>query len=336
MAEAALQKLKDHLHCLICKEIYTDPKQLQCHHVYCLECLGRLADRDQQGQFILTCPTCRQVTPVPAKGVAGLQAAFQTSTLLDIVEEHKKASTKAEKVEIDSPPPIEHETTIICCREHYGEEVGLYCATCEEPICLKCVVKNGPHYGHNTELLSEAFEKYKGQITASLEPMEKQLTTINDALTKLDARCGEISDQQAATEANIHDTFTRLHDILDARKAQLMEQLHNITQRKLKSLAVQSDQIETLLAQLSSCLDYVKESLKSSSEKEVLMMKTNVVKQVNELTTAFQPEILKPSTKADMKFSTSKDLTFLLETHCNVLTQKTGWTLRSAMSQGSV
>ena len=320
MAEAALQKLEDHLNCPICLDTYTDPKQLQCHHVYCQKCLKKLVDRDQQGQLILTCPTCRQVTPVPANGVAGLQGAFQTSTLLDIVEEHKKASAKTEKVESESTSATACETATICCREHYGEEVGLYCATCEEPICLKCVVNNGPHHGHNTELLSDAFEKYKGEISASLEPMERQVTTINDALTKLDTRCREISDQQADTEANIHDTFTRLHEILDARKAKLLEQLHNITQRKLKSLATQRDQIETILIQLTSCLDYVKESFKTGSRKEVLMMKTNIVKQVNELTTTFQPDILKPSTEADVAFSTSANLPTLLQTCHNVFT----------------
>ncbi len=50
-----------------------------------------LVQQDQQGQLTLTCPTCRHVTPVPANGVAGLQANFRLNQLLEIVEEHKKA-----------------------------------------------------------------------------------------------------------------------------------------------------------------------------------------------------------------------------------------------------
>ena len=303
MAEAALKKLKDQLNCIICLDTFTDPKQLQCHHVYCRGCLVKLVERDEQGQLVLPCPTCRQVTPVPANGVAGLQAAFQTSKLLEIVEEHKTASANTKKVASEHTTDTVCETITVCCREHYGKEVELYCATCEEPICLKCVVKSGPHNGHDTELLSEAFERYQGEITTSLEPMEKQIATITTALAELDTCCGEISDQQAATEANIQDTFGRLHNILDVRKTQLIDRLSHITQRKLKSLAVQRDQIETLLAQLSSCLDFVKESLKRGSEKEVLMMKATVVKQVKELTTTFQPNVLKPNTEADVIFS---------------------------------
>ena len=92
MAESikAIQK-----HCSICLDTYTDPKLLQCFHVYCRKCLVKLVDRDQQGQLFLSCPICRQATPVPANGVAGLQSAFLITPLLEIVEEHKKETPAA-------------------------------------------------------------------------------------------------------------------------------------------------------------------------------------------------------------------------------------------------
>ena len=102
---AVLKKLEDQLNCSICLDTYTNPKQLQCHHVYCQQCLVRLVIRDQQGQLSLTCPNCRQVTPVPANGVAGLQAAFRVNKLLEIVEEHKK-------VKVATASPEESENAI--------------------------------------------------------------------------------------------------------------------------------------------------------------------------------------------------------------------------------
>ena len=65
MAEKALNRLEDQLNCSICLDTYTDPKLLQCFHAYCKQCLVPLVDRDQQGQLGLSCPTCRQVTPIP-------------------------------------------------------------------------------------------------------------------------------------------------------------------------------------------------------------------------------------------------------------------------------
>ena len=82
-----------------------------------------------------------------------------------------------------------------------------------------------------------------------------------------------------------------------------------MTQGKLKGLAVQRDQIETTLAQLCSCLQFMRESLRTGSEGDVLKMKTNTVRQVKELTIPFQQDILEPSTDADIVFSVRADMT---------------------------
>ncbi len=74
--------------------------------------------------------------------------------------------------------------------------------------------------------LDEAIYKYKGEITSSLEPMEKQLKTIHTALAQIDTRSREISDQRMTIEASIHDTVRKLHEILDVRKTELIGQLY--------------------------------------------------------------------------------------------------------------
>ena len=152
--------------------------------------------------------------------------------------------------------------------------------------------------------IEQAFRKYKEEISSSLEPMEKQVTIMKKAMVQLDARCGEISDQRTATAINIHVTFRRLQEVLDARETELIGQLDHVTQGKLKGLAVQRDQIETTLAQLCSCLHFMRESLRTGNKGDVLMMKTNTVRQVKELTTSFQPA----STDADIVFSAQADM----------------------------
>ena len=271
----------------------------------------KLVVRDQQGQLILTCPTCRQATPVPDDGVAGLQSAFQVNPLLEILEEHKKpkdtaASQEGAKSVVTHPKPPRK--VIANCFEHTDKERELYCETCDDLICLKCAIKGGKHQTHDHYVLDEAFERYKGEIAPSLEPLEGKLVAVKEALAQLDKRCGEISDHRVAIEANLHDTTRRLHETLDVRKTELIGQLHKMTQRKLKDLAVQKDQMETILAQLSSCLDFVRESLKMTNQGEVLIMKMNIVNQVKELTSPFQPGVLEPNEEADMKFSVLQDL----------------------------
>ena len=319
MAENTLRKVEEELNCSICLDIYTDPRLLQCFHAYCCKCLVKLVVRDQQGQLILTCPICRHDTPVPANGVTGLQPAFLINHFLEIMEEHKKAAEDPpEKVKKGSLCFISHDKVKAYCREHAGKEVELFCETCGEPVCVKCVIKGGKHNSHDCDELDKAFERYKVEVTASLEPMEKQVTTITKALELLNARCGEISDQRAAVEANIHITFGKLHRILDTRETELIGQLHHITQRKLKELAVQRDQLETTLAQVSSCLGFMRESLKTGSQEEVLLMKSSVVSQVAELTATFPPDMLKPSADADVIYSALNNISIMCQNYGQV------------------
>ncbi len=308
MTEKAIKKLDEQLNCSICLDTYTDPKLLQCFHTYCTKCLIPLVVRDRQRQLTLTCPACRQVTPIPPNGVRGLQSAFQINEFIDIRDDLKKAKDPIPVVEGDATSQAPSKKNTHHCSEHAGKELELYCETCNELICYKCAFKGGKHCDHNSDSLHEAFDKYKGEITPSLEPMEKQLKTIHTALAQLNTRSGEISDQRVTIEANIHDNIRRLHDILDVRKTELIGQLHQMIQRKLKTLATQRDHMETIQAQLSSCIHFVNESLKTSSQGEVMKMKTTIGKQVKELTTPFQPDLLKPNTEADVVFSFSPDI----------------------------
>ncbi len=308
MAEKAIEKLDKQLNCSICLDTYTDPKLLQCFHTYCTKCLIPLV-RGRQGQLTLTCPGCRQITPVPPNGVRGLQSAFQINELIEIRDDLKKAKDPIPEVEGEATSQAPSKKTTHYCSEHAGKELEFFCETCNDFICYKCAVKGGKHHDHDYDPLDEAFDKYKGEITSSLKSMEKQLKTIYTALVQLDKRSGEISDQRVTIEASIHETIRRLHEILDVRKTELIGQLHIVIQRKLKIIATQRDQMETIQAELSSCIRFVNESLKTSSQGKFVKIKTTIVKQVQELTTPFQPDLFKPNTEADIAFSSSPDIT---------------------------
>ena len=112
MAVKALKKVEDRLSCSICLDTYTDPKLLQCFHEYCQKCL--------------------------------VKPAFGINELLKIVEEHKKALIDPSA----STSLVPRGKITVYCPEHDAKEVKLYCETCEELICLRCVIKGRKHHGH--------------------------------------------------------------------------------------------------------------------------------------------------------------------------------------------
>ncbi len=326
MSKLALKKLEEQLKCAICLEDYKDPKVLQCFHVFCENCLGhrRMVVQNEEGGRSLLCPTCRQTTPIPPNGVSGLQSAFHINHLLEIQESLKKSkdSVSCERGG-ESNITTSSKKVPLYCPEHANKELELYCRTCENLICLKCVINGGKHQNHDCVEISEAFKMYKEEVTPSLESMDGQMRRINEALTELVTRRDEISNQRQTIEADMHNTIGRLHTILEVRETELIGQLHGMTQGKMKSLAAQEDHLETLQAQLSSCLLFLEESLKRGSEGEILMMKKTVMKQVKELTAPFKADTLKPKTKANMSTSFSQELIGMCqkfgEVHASVL-----------------
>ena len=192
------------------------------------------------------------------------------------------------------------------CSKHPTKELDLYCESCEELICRDCIVR--VHRDHQYDLVPDAFPKHKDAIVFSLQPVEQQLGAVNKALEHFDTKSQNIKDQREMVTENIHKAIKRLQDLLETRKMELIGQLDQIAQQKLKSLAAQKDQIELVQTKLSSCLDFVNESLRTGSQKEILAMKKPVLKQIKEITAEFEPKALVPQQYADMKFYSSSDL----------------------------
>ena len=193
------------------------------------------------------------------------------------------------------------------CSLHEGMKLDLYCETCGELICLHCTVKK--HKDHQYDLVGDTFQRHKAEITASLEPVEKQLGTVSESLEQFGLRSQELDNLEVALEANIGQEIRKLQEFLEARKGELVSQMKQLIQMKRKNLAAQKDEVETVHTQLASCLSFVRESLRTGSQGEVMKMKKGVVKQIKEMTDNFKPDMLPPCELANVKFKASPELT---------------------------
>ena len=340
-AKEALRKLEDQLMCGICHDSYTEPKLLQCLHVFCKQCLEQLVVRDRQGLF-LHCPSCRQSTLLPSTEVSGLQTAFYLNNLFDvrnilekIKEPQKKQCEKCKKCvainfchdcgklicarctethqewlsshKVITLDQLEDVTQLIpqqkkmFCSKHQSKELDLYCEKCEELVCRDCTVRI--HRDHQYDLVADAFQKHKDVLVSSKQPVEQQLDTVTKSLQHLHTRCQQITDQREALVGDICKTIQQLQEALEIRKTELIGQLDQIGQQKLKTLAAQRDQLELVQAKANSWLDFVKESLQTGSEREILAMKKPVVKQVEVIAAEFKEVDLEPQERADITFS---------------------------------
>ena len=212
-------------------------------------------------------------------------------------------------------PPVKK---TLQCSKHPDKQLDIYCELCEELICRDCIVR--VHRDHQYDLVCDAFTKHKDAIVASLQPVEQQLATVCKALEGLDARSNQISNQCQVIETQIQRSIQQLHAALEARKKDLITQLGQVTQQKLKSLAAQRDQLEPVATRLKSCRDFVQETLRTGSEGEILAVKKPVTEQVKEMGAEFKPESLVPEEQANMKFIHSQtELTGACQQFGNIL-----------------
>ena len=212
-----------------------------------------------------------------------------------------------EKIQSDAKQLLPPKKVTLYCSQHESMKLDLYCETCGELICLHCTVKK--HKDHQYDLVGDNFERHKAEITVSLKPVEEQLGVVSEALEQYGVQSQELDELEVAMEAHIGQEIQKLQVILEARKAELVSRMKQLIQTKRKNLAAQKDEVETVHTQLVSCLSFMRESLRTGSQGEVMKMKKAVMKQIKEMTDSFKPDMLPPCELTDVKFIPLPELT---------------------------
>ena len=210
-----------------------------------------------------------------------------------------------EKIQSNIKLLVPPKKVTLYCSHHEGMKLDLYCETCGELICLHCTVNKHCRPEHKYDLVGDTFQRHKAEITASLEPIEKQVSVVCKALEQYGVQSQGLDELEVAMEANIGQKIQQHQEILEARKAELVGEMKQLIQTKRKNLAAQKDEMEIVHTQLVSCLSFVRESLRTGSQGEVMKMKKALVKQINDMTNNFKLSSCEP---ADVKFIPSSNL----------------------------
>ena len=192
------------------------------------------------------------------------------------------------------------------CPVHKGKELELYCETCGELICHNCTVKK--HKDHQYDLVTDTFEQHKAEITASLEPVVVRLEATKKSMGQINTQSKAVEANRVAVSAEIDKEIDKHIHILEARRAELKTKVNDVAQRKLKNLATQKDEMETVQTQLVSCLSFVQESIRTGSTGEVMKMKKGVIGRIQEITNSVKADPTPPCESPDIKFSVSPEL----------------------------
>ena len=117
-----MHNLKEEVTCSVCIHLYTNPKQLPCLHIFCLECLNDLARTSaRHGQ--IKCPICQTEVAVPESGtMETLPSCFYVKNLLDTLAIKECKTSK-----------------VTCGNCDKKSEEASYCFHCGKFWCKDCL-----------------------------------------------------------------------------------------------------------------------------------------------------------------------------------------------------
>ena len=185
------------------------------------------------------------------------------------------------------------------CADH-GKPLEIFCETCEELICQLCAVKK--HRDHDYDVVGDAFAKHKHKIESNLQPLQRQIHRLAEALANLIKRREEIANQGGRVKNEIHLEIERIKQLLDQTEIQLVKVVDVALKYKLDVTSHQTKEAEGLLDQLTECNDHVQQSLKVGTPHQILKTKSQMIRRTENLIASSKQQAFEPFEQANIEF----------------------------------
>ncbi len=262
MAHAYFASIEEELTCCVCFELFVNPhipKDLDCPHVICEQCLTKLST-----EGIIDCPECRVVTMVPTDGVSGLKTNLRVRNLAEKHKRHSKILTT--KKPLGKQQAVSQ--GIPHCSTHKGEPLVLFCVTCNNMVCQVCVTKTHVGDEHNIKTL-EAVHRGKVSIMGvNISRSEKMASQ----LEKLSQELGEAEENLVASVKKQEGTIDQAVALIvaNARKQgdMLKAKIRGKNQSKLDDCHKQKAALQKQVHDLKKVVLDAKEAMQNSSTHE--------------------------------------------------------------------
>ena len=238
------------------------------------------------------CPKCRKFCDIGfLDGAIGLPVAYHINNLLELDALINCKRTNDSHTE---------------CPEHEKPRV-VFCETCEELICYICSYAE-KHNDHIKGLADVLFEKHKLELGECLQPLKDKIEGLKQMLTAFDdaekriQKQGEMAKKEIQVAIQLHmNKLGELMSALQKSRESLLNQAEAATRQKLHLHWLEKEGLEMLLAQLTSCQEFVEKGL--GSQTQCLTHKRKMVQHINETHSKVKvSELQPPGQRADIAF----------------------------------
>ena len=242
MAASSGQDRREFLTCILCMDIFEDPRLLPCTHTFCCKCLDRLITRVASPSF--HCPMCQELTTVPAGGAT----AFKVNRYI-LPEDLVKAKNWT------------------LCLTH-NKVLEFYCNRCPEAICLNC--KLTEHEGHPTTDIFKAAEKAQKDLSRDKSRLQSAVIMMKLKIETEIKVQQSLQDNKAGLEREIHARHAMVVSAANTSRDEALVSLHSLSKEEEDRLSAETQGRHRDLEQLLQLQERVDGALSSQQHSEVL------------------------------------------------------------------
>ena len=205
----------------------------------------------------------------------------------ECVEIHKRLKTHTShevafledlKLGQAKPPVMRESGTDPKCK-HHEEPLVLYCFSCSSLICRDCTVKD--HRDHNFEFCKKAVINTKKDILARMKPIRQHKTDFDAAIKEVQAVTKALELHEGTMTNNIRVSFRKLHEVLNQREKELLEEVTQLTMKKKQNLSAQEKALTLVRAEVQSIMDFTERFVDHCTDSEVVNMQSEIMNKLD-------------------------------------------------------
>ncbi|XP_048109651.1 E3 ubiquitin/ISG15 ligase TRIM25-like isoform X1 [Alosa alosa] len=296
MAEANISVDENHFQCPICLELLKDPVTIPCGHSYCMECITKGWDIDDE-KGVYGCPQCRQTfNPRPVLGknpiLANMVAKLKTHGLQSIQSDGGFAEPgdvdctvcigRKRKADLTCLECLDSYCATHLCRHEelflgkkhkmvkavvdiqarvcsqHNKPLEVFCQTDEECVCVECITEK--HQGHDVLSPARAQEHEKRIMELSLQ---SEISKRESELNKLTENVEPLKSFAQAAVEHSDSVFTELQAFIEQKRVEVAEMIRTQKEAELSRAEQLQEELNVLkkraadMAQLASTEDYI-------------------------------------------------------------------------------
>ena len=295
--------LKDEVTCVLCSNVYTNPKQLPCFHVFCLECLNNLA-RTSAHHGDIKCPLCNVEVAVHENGwTETLPSSLYVKNLLDTLAIRECNTSKVTCGNCDE----KHEEMSYCfhCGKFWCKDClnahnilkenkehrvlalkdfqdkdfedllkrpifKFYCTVCDTPMSQTCVT---------VERRQQKSEKLipkvvKSNITSKLVTAKESSNAISSYIRELEKKSRLLDYRSKINKEQIQQTVESLSLTLRQKEGEAIVEVENQTKKAQEQLRRHKDKLQDHLKRREQSISQIERLVERSTGAELVRTKT--------------------------------------------------------------